>query len=130
MRAKPNCWRSWARLEPACLIASPSRLRPSRQRPTRKSPPIWSAQSSKAGNPTGASPSPRSRMIEFGDTRLPRRFWDKVSPEPHSGCWLWLGAHTAPGYGDVYDRKSVVAGESVQVHVAPGGRPTNEKKKE
>lgn len=30
-------------------------------------------------------------MLEFGDTRLPDRFWDKVHPEPSSGCWLWDG---------------------------------------
>lgn len=38
----------------------------------------------------------------FGDTRLPRRFWDKVSPEPNSGCWLWMGSHNAKGYGELW----------------------------
>ena len=23
---------------------------------------------------------------------LEQRFWDRVSPEPNSGCWLWTGA--------------------------------------
>lgn len=27
------------------------------------------------------------------------RFWAKVSPEPNSGCWLWIGACIADGYG-------------------------------
>lgn len=27
------------------------------------------------------------------------RFFDKVSIEPNSGCWLWLGAATKAGYG-------------------------------
>jgi len=27
------------------------------------------------------------------------RFMDKVSPEPNTGCWLWLGAHGSNGYG-------------------------------
>lgn len=27
----------------------------------------------------------------FGDPRLPQDFWDQVSPEPNSGCWLWTG---------------------------------------
>lgn len=31
-------------------------------------------------------------MIQFGDTRLPKRFWNKCVPEPNSGCWLWIGA--------------------------------------
>ena len=34
----------------------------------------------------------------FGDPRLPTRFWAKVSPEPNSGCWLWV-AGTWDGYG-------------------------------
>lgn len=29
--------------------------------------------------------------MNFGDSRLPLRFWDKCSPEPMSGCWLWTG---------------------------------------
>lgn len=28
----------------------------------------------------------------FGDHRLPKRFWEKVEPEPNSGCWLWIAA--------------------------------------
>lgn len=41
-------------------------------------------------------------MIHFGDPRLPVRFWDKVSPEPNSGCWLWMGSHNEKGYGDFW----------------------------
>ena len=26
-------------------------------------------------------------------------FWDKVQPEPNSGCYLWLGAVSSAGYG-------------------------------
>ncbi len=36
--------------------------------------------------------------MNFGDARLPDRFWDKVSPCPMSGCWLWFAAETN-GYG-------------------------------
>lgn len=37
---------------------------------------------------------------EIDDPRLPERFWLKVSPEPNSGCWLWLGANSGTGgYG-------------------------------
>lgn len=36
-----------------------------------------------------------SMTIEFGDTRLPERFWKKCTPEPMSGCWLWIGAFKA-----------------------------------
>lgn len=38
-------------------------------------------------------------MTNFNDHRLPDRFWDKVIPEPNSGCWLWLGALGWNGYG-------------------------------
>lgn len=37
--------------------------------------------------------------VHFGDARLPQRFWDKVSPEPNSGCWLWTACVNARGYG-------------------------------
>lgn len=37
-------------------------------------------------------------MINFGDERLPERFWSKVLPEPNSGCWLWTSA-ISHGYG-------------------------------
>lgn len=36
--------------------------------------------------------------MNFGDARLPERFWDKVVPEPNSGCLLWLGATRGEGY--------------------------------
>lgn len=31
--------------------------------------------------------------------RTPERFFDKVIPEPMSGCHLWIGAMTTRGYG-------------------------------
>ena len=30
--------------------------------------------------------------MNFLDSRLPERFWEKCIPEPNSGCWLWVGA--------------------------------------
>lgn len=37
---------------------------------------------------------------QWGDPRLPQRLWDKVIPEPNSGCWLWTGQHSiGTGYG-------------------------------
>jgi HNH endonuclease len=38
-------------------------------------------------------------MIQFGDPRLPERFWSKVLPEPNTGCWLWIASLTKNGYG-------------------------------
>jgi hypothetical protein len=39
--------------------------------------------------------------MNFLDGRLPDRFWDKVHPEPNSGCWLWLASCDGNGYGHV-----------------------------
>lgn len=36
--------------------------------------------------------------IEHGDTRLPARFWAKVTPTP-DGCWQWTACVHAKGYG-------------------------------
>ena len=33
---------------------------------------------------------------------LVERFWDKVSPEPNSGCWFWIGAYNKDGYGSIF----------------------------
>ncbi len=33
---------------------------------------------------------------------LRERFMDKVSPEPNTGCWLWLGYTNTHGYGHFY----------------------------
>jgi len=38
-------------------------------------------------------------MPHIDDPRLPPHFWNKVSPEPNSGCWLWSGSATPLGYG-------------------------------
>ncbi len=40
----------------------------------------------------------RGAAVEFGDARLPERFWQKVTPCPMTGCWLWTGSHV-DGYG-------------------------------
>lgn len=39
------------------------------------------------------------------------RFIDKVSPEPNSGCWLWTGSDTGPGYGQFW-----LNGKGVSAH--------------
>ena len=36
--------------------------------------------------------------MNWGDSRLPERFWSKVAPCPMSGCWLWTAALSL-GYG-------------------------------
>jgi len=39
------------------------------------------------------------RTPDYGDPRLPARFWAKVQPEPNTGCWLWSAATMSTGYG-------------------------------
>lgn len=41
-------------------------------------------------------------VAQFGDTRLPVRFWSKVQPEYNSGCWLWAATANEKGYGDLW----------------------------
>ena len=38
--------------------------------------------------------------MNYGDLRLPERFWSKCVPEPNSGCWLWIAA-SSHGYGAI-----------------------------
>lgn len=44
-------------------------------------------------------------MFSVGDTRLPKRFWDKVKVDLSSPlvrdehCWIWIAAHLVQGYG-------------------------------
>ena len=37
-------------------------------------------------------------VVEFGDSRLPPRFWAKVNVLPN-GCWEWRAAQDKGGYG-------------------------------
>lgn len=32
---------------------------------------------------------------------LPAFIEDKIMPEPNTGCWIWLGTQTTPGYGKI-----------------------------
>lgn len=41
---------------------------------------------------------------QFGDSRLPERFWSRVAPEPLTGCWLWTGSGNGHGYGQMWWR--------------------------
>lgn len=37
----------------------------------------------------------------FPPRPLEERFWEKVQPEPMSGCWLWTGTKKFDGYGEL-----------------------------
>lgn len=38
-----------------------------------------------------------------GEPDMEARFWDKVSPEPNSGCWLWTANVNTEGYARFWD---------------------------
>lgn len=42
--------------------------------------------------------TPETLNASFLDKRLPSRFWDKASPCPMSGCWIWTAAVNREGY--------------------------------
>lgn len=44
-------------------------------------------------------------MLQFGDSRLPEKFWSRVQPEPMSGCWLFV-TQTKDGYGSIWIGKT------------------------
>lgn len=37
--------------------------------------------------------------MHFGDSRLREFVWDRILPEPNTGCWLWVGFISEQGYG-------------------------------
>jgi hypothetical protein len=41
----------------------------------------------------------RAQVVELFDPRVPSAFWNKVIPEPNSGCWLWIAGLNTYGYG-------------------------------
>lgn len=40
--------------------------------------------------------------VDYGDPRLPERFWLKVYPCPITGCWLWGDRPSGKGYGQYW----------------------------
>lgn len=49
------------------------------------------------------------------------RLFNKIIPEPNSGCWLWLGAHSSNDYGTVRDRSGKVSNAHRVVYVEEVG---------
>lgn len=64
-----------------------------------------------------------------GSTFLPRprdpveRFLSKVTYEPNSGCWLWVGGWQRAGYGHMHYNGEIVA-HRVSAHLFKGGIPS------
>jgi len=51
------------------------------------------------------------------------RFWEKVMPEPNSGCWLWIGALSQNGYGSFSKLAIVYAAHRVSYELFRGNIP-------
>ena len=62
--------------------------------------------------------------MNFGDDRLPTAFWDKTSPCPMSGCWLWTAfCHKGYGrFGNASCRRAHVIAYVALVGRVPGGK--------
>lgn len=58
---------------------------------------------------------------DFGNPRLPDRFWARVYPEPNTGCWLWAGG-LQDGYG-VFDVRFAPSSAHRVAYVALIGDP-------
>ena len=61
--------------------------------------------------------------MEFGDPRLPERFWAKVSPVPNTGCWMWTGYCTPLGYGKAWRHPRVWLAHRLAYHALVGAIP-------
>lgn len=59
----------------------------------------------------------------FGDSRLPQRFWDKVQPEPNTGCWLWTGTVTNHGRPVFKIDSKMVVSYKLTIKLEHGPRP-------
>lgn len=60
---------------------------------------------------------------QFGDSRLPERFWSRVAPEPLTGCWLWTGSGNGHGYGQMWWRGRLRQTHRVVYDELAGGIP-------
>lgn len=61
--------------------------------------------------------------MNLDDPRLPQRFWDKVMPEPNSGCWLWTGG--ADRYGGFRVRSRQVGAHRAAYQALVGPIPND-----
>lgn len=61
--------------------------------------PVGRPGSSPGGSPIAFMPS--NNVYNFLDPRVPDHVWDKITPCPMSGCWLFFGALVKGGYGNL-----------------------------
>lgn len=51
-------------------------------------------------------------------TTIADRFWQKVARSEEGGCWLWMGARDANGYGQIYVSGSAVGAHRISVELS------------
>lgn len=85
----------------------------------------WQEKPEAWGKARIASQTPEARAKRANSLRRPleTRFWSKVSPEPNSGCWLWLGSAHRLGYGQLRVEGRAVLATHVSLQLAGRPRP-------
>ena len=70
---------------------------------------------------TGHMTVANARAVRMAGLTMERRFWDRISYEPNSGCWLWEGARSKQGYGTIgiYARQILVHRFSYELKNGP-----------
>ena len=66
---------------------------------------------------------PRYGPVESTSRATARRFWDKVLPEPATGCWLWTGQVQWNGYGSFWSDGRGVAAHRYSYEASVGPVP-------
>lgn len=61
--------------------------------------------------------------MEWGSSILEQRFWNRVSVDLDSGCWLWVGARDPKNYGQYGIGWKVWAAHRVAYEAAKGWIP-------
>lgn len=65
-------------------------------------------------------------MFNFRSTKvrpLRERLYEKISPEPNSGCWLWLGCTNHLGYATIWHNKQMVVAHRILYELESGMVP-------
>lgn len=65
-------------------------------------------------------------MIEFGNPRLPGRYWAKVQLSADSDCWLWTGSKYVKGYGTFWIGDRMAGAHILMCVAVHGDKPSPE----